>query len=62
MRVTEYTMELNHEKIPSLIKEKSMNYAALKTCKHPRDIWHMMREIYRLDNSRVKPNGRNNVM
>lgn len=49
MRVTEYTMELNHEKIPSLIKEKSMNYAALKTCKHPRDIWHMMREIYRLD-------------
>lgn len=49
MRVTEYTMELNNERIPSLVKEKSMNYAALKTCKHPSEIERMMRDVYRLD-------------
>lgn len=49
MRVTEYTMELNNERIPSLVKEKSMNYAALKICKHPSEIERMMRDVYRLD-------------
>lgn len=49
MRVTEYTMELNNERIPSLVKEKSTNYAALKKCKSPNDIECMMREVYRLD-------------
>lgn len=49
MRVTEYTMELNNERIPSLVKEKSTNYAALKKCKSPNDIECMMKEIYRLD-------------
>lgn len=49
MRVTEYTMELNNERIPSLVKEKSTNYAALKKCKSPNDIECMMKEVYRLD-------------
>lgn len=49
MRVTEYTMELNNERIPSLVKEKSTNYAPLKKCKSPNDIECMMREVYRLD-------------
>lgn len=49
MRVTEYTMELNDEKIPSLVKERSKNYATLKTCNTPKQIDLMMRDVYKLE-------------